>query len=91
MEISQGNSLCSYLYLKQAKKNSLFFSSFLQNQRTGVWNRSYSRVGGVGTSGKGEVAGKRGRKVNTVQKCVHIYVNAKMIPIETIPAMGAEG
>jgi hypothetical protein len=37
------------------------------------------------------VAGKRGRKVNTVQKCVHIYVNAKMIPIETIPAMGAEG
>jgi hypothetical protein len=23
-----------------------------------------------------------------VQKCVHLYVNGKMIPIETIPGMG---
>jgi hypothetical protein len=28
---------------------------------------------------------ERGRRVNTVQKiCVHMYVNAKMIPVETI-------
>jgi hypothetical protein len=40
METLQGNSLCSYLYLKQAKLS--FF--FLQNQRTGGWNRS--AVGG---------------------------------------------
>jgi hypothetical protein len=31
------------------------------------------------TSGSGEVAGKGGRRVNTAQKCVHMYVNAKTI------------
>jgi hypothetical protein len=29
-------------------------------------------------------------RVHTVQKCVHMYVNAKMIPVETIPRMGRE-
>jgi hypothetical protein len=24
------------------------------------------------------------------KKCVHMYTNAKMIPVETIPAMGKE-
>jgi hypothetical protein len=34
------------------------------------------------------MAGKRGRRVNTVQKkWIHIYVNAKIIPVETIPGM----
>jgi hypothetical protein len=42
---------------------------------------------GVGTSGRGEVEGKGGRKVNIVQKCVHMYVNAKMIAVETIVGM----
>jgi hypothetical protein len=23
-----------------------------------------------------------------VQKCVHVYINAKVIPVETIPGMG---
>jgi hypothetical protein len=32
---------------------------------------------------KGEVARKGSRRVNTVQKCVHMYINAKMIPVET--------
>jgi hypothetical protein len=40
MEIPQGNSLYSYLYLKQAKMacfSSCLFSFFLlQNQRTGI-------------------------------------------------------
>jgi hypothetical protein len=29
-----------------------------------------------------------GRRVNMVQKFVHMYVNAKMITVETIPGMG---
>jgi hypothetical protein len=29
MEISEGNSLCSYLYLKQAKTSFFLFFSFL--------------------------------------------------------------
>jgi hypothetical protein len=37
--ISQGNFLCSYLYLKQAKMSFYFF--LLQNQRTDGQNRSY--------------------------------------------------
>jgi hypothetical protein len=29
--------------------------------------------------------GKGDRRVNTVQKSVHMYVNAKMIPVENVP------
>jgi hypothetical protein len=29
--------------------------------------------------------GKGDRRVNIVKKSVHMYVNAKMIPIETVP------
>jgi hypothetical protein len=39
MEIPQGNSLCSYLYCKQAKMSYFsFLFSLLQNQRTGGRN-----------------------------------------------------
>jgi hypothetical protein len=65
MEISQGKSLCIHLYLKQAKCHVLLF--LLQNWRTGGPNRSYLG-GGIGTSGRGKMAGKGDRKVNAVQK-----------------------
>jgi hypothetical protein len=67
-----------------------FFSLFfflVQNWIIGKQNRSCQRWVGVGTSGRGEVEGKGGRKVNIVQKCVHMYVNAKMIAVETIVGM----
>jgi hypothetical protein len=32
--------------------------------------------------------GKESRRVNMVGKCIHIYINAKMIPFETIPGIG---
>jgi hypothetical protein len=37
--------------------------------------------------------GKEGRRVNMVQKnvCVHMYVNAKMMPVGTIPGFGEGG
>jgi hypothetical protein len=39
MEISQGNSLCNYLYLKQPKMSFFYFFFFLQqNQRKGGRN-----------------------------------------------------
>jgi hypothetical protein len=38
----------------------------------------------VGTSGREEVAEKGGRSMNTVQKCVHMYVNVKMIPVKIV-------
>jgi hypothetical protein len=28
------------------------------------------------------------RKVNVCKYCVHMYINVKMIPVETIPGMG---
>jgi hypothetical protein len=56
---------------------------------------------GVSISGKGKEAGEGGRErvwedeysTNTVCSifvdiCVHIYVNGKMIPVETVPGMG---
>jgi hypothetical protein len=70
---------------------SLFYFLFflLQNRRMEEQNRIVQ--GGVGTSERGEVVQKGVRKVNMVQKkCVHMYVNAKMIPVETIPGMGEE-
>jgi hypothetical protein len=33
-------------------------------------------------------AGKWGRRVISVKKCIHMYINAKMRPFETIPVMG---
>jgi hypothetical protein len=58
MEISQENSLCSHLYLKQAKMS--FFSFLpLQNQRTGERNRSW-RGRRVATTGWGGGGGEKG-------------------------------
>jgi hypothetical protein len=73
VEISQGNSQCSYLCLKQAKMSCFSFYLF-------SFTKSEQRVeqvlqgGGLGTSWGREVAGKEGRRVNMVQKCVHMYV-----------------
>jgi hypothetical protein len=66
-----------------------FFLSFLfllQNQITRGQNMSCPGEGN-GTNGRGEVTGKGGRR----EKCVHIYVNAKMTPVETIPGIGKGG
>jgi hypothetical protein len=63
---------------------SLFSSTKLREQegRTGP-----AQGGGLVTSERGEVAGKGGRRV---KYCVHMCVNAKMIPVETIPGVGGE-
>jgi hypothetical protein len=42
----------------------------------------------AGTSGRGEVKRKGVRRVNMVQRCVHMYVDAEMVPVETIPEIG---
>jgi hypothetical protein len=36
------------------------------------------------------VVGKGGRRVNGGKNCVNMHVNAKMIPVETIPGIGGE-
>jgi hypothetical protein len=85
MEISKGNSLCSYL--KQTRM-SLFF--FLQNQRTGGWNRSRERrecyQGEVdGTTERGKEVGKgHGRVVQIL--CTYVC-KRKMLAAETTPGM----
>jgi hypothetical protein len=69
LEISKGNSLCSYLYLKQAKMSYFsfylfsFFSTQLENRRA---EQVLPSGGGLALVG-GEVLGKGGRRVNTVQ------------------------
>jgi hypothetical protein len=79
--------MCSYLYLKQAKMSSFSFF-LLQNQRKGGQNKScpWGRVLVVPVGGEsGREGGRRGI---WSKKCVHTYVNAKMIPVETIPGIG---
>jgi hypothetical protein len=65
-EISQGNSLCIYLYLKQTKCH--FFSYKIREQEGGT----DAVQGRFGTSGRGEVVGKVDRRVNTMQKNVYM-------------------
>jgi hypothetical protein len=79
MEMSQGNSLCSYL--KQTKLSFLFFFFY----------KIREQEGGTGpTSGSGEEVGKGCGKVNMVQILCTYYINGKMIPVETIPGMGGK-
>jgi hypothetical protein len=51
-------------------------------------NRRAEQVLGRWSQWDGKVLGKGGRRVNVIQKCVHMYVNAKMIPTETVPGVG---
>jgi hypothetical protein len=78
MEISQGNFLCSYLYLKL--KCHVFHFIFSLKPCLG---------GMDGTSGSREVLGKEGE--HSEIKCVHMEVNAKMMPVETTPETGGQG
>jgi hypothetical protein len=75
--------LCSYP--KQAKMSFYFFYI--------IGDRRAELVlpGRIGTNKKGEKVGKGCGKVNIIQKLVYIYVNGKMVPVETIPGMGVEG
>jgi hypothetical protein len=75
MEISQGNSLCSYLYLKKAKMSFFLFSSTkLENKRVEHVLRWGGREEKAGTSGSGEMVGKEGSRVNMVQNIyTHVY------------------
>jgi hypothetical protein len=55
-------------------------------------NRRAKQVlpGRVVTSRKREVVGKRVRGRIWCKYCVHVYINGKMRPVETIPGMGEE-
>jgi hypothetical protein len=59
-----------------------FLFLLLHNWTTGGWSKSCTGER-AGTSGRGKVLGKGGRRLNMVQKCAHMYVNAKIIPVET--------
>jgi hypothetical protein len=91
MKVSQGNSLCNFLYPKQAKMPCFFYFIFFlpQNQRTGVWNKSCPGER-AGISGMGRCRGKGLGGQIWCKKCVHMYVNAKMKPVETTPGIGEE-
>jgi hypothetical protein len=53
MEISQGNSLCSYLYLKQAKMSFIFYFFFYKIRQQEGRTGPAQGVGDVGTCGWG--------------------------------------
>jgi hypothetical protein len=55
---------------------SLFFSAKSENRR--AERGGLAPVGGVRVR-------KGSRRVNTCKKCAHLHVNAKMIPVETVP------
>jgi hypothetical protein len=76
MEISQENSLCSTTFIsnKQKCRFFLFFLSCTKSESRRVGSGSSWGAGWRhGRSGRGEVAGKAGRRVNTAQKmCTYV-------------------
>jgi hypothetical protein len=75
MEISRGNSLCSYLYFKQAKTScfSFIFCFFFYRIREQESSIGPAGGEGVGISGRREVVGKGGRRMYTAQiMCTHV-------------------
>jgi hypothetical protein len=88
MEIPQANSLCSYLYLKQAKMSC--FPFYLSSSKK--LESDCAHGGGLTPVGGG--AGWPGKRIGgwiQWKKWVHMYVNAKMISVETIPWIGGGG
>jgi hypothetical protein len=82
MGTTEGNFLCSHLYLKLTKRHgshfifSVFPSTKLANRIVDqillcVWEGWHQWDGGGG--------GERGRRMNMYNQCLHMYVNAKMI------------
>jgi hypothetical protein len=55
---------------------SFFLHKIGEQVRTGAW--------GDGISGRGEKVGKE------YKYCVHMNINGKMIPVDTVPGMGEE-
>jgi hypothetical protein len=68
------------------KQKCLIFSFFFYKigEQEGGTDPAQGVREGFATS-EGGVAGKEGRSVIMIQKCVQMYPNAKMIPLETIP------
>jgi hypothetical protein len=66
-----------------------FIFSLLQNQRTE--GRTGPAWWGVGISERGKVVGKGDRRVNMVQKCVHMYADEKQYLLKLFQESGAGG
>jgi hypothetical protein len=86
IEMSQGKSLCSYLITNNQKCHFFLLSSIKSNRR----EEQVLPDRGIGTSGRERSQRKVGRGKIQYKKCVHVYVNAKMIPVETIPGLQGE-
>jgi hypothetical protein len=76
MEISQGNFLCSYLYLKQAKMSCFPFHLF------SFFFYKTEQKGGTGPEGVGGVhKWEGGRRLNRLQKmCTHAGKQCESTP-----------
>jgi hypothetical protein len=68
VEVSQRHTLCSYLYLKQAKMSFFFIFSFFFYKIGEQEGRTSPAQGGGPPSERGKVD----KKVNTVQK-INVY------------------
>jgi hypothetical protein len=92
MDISHGNCLCSYPYLKLARtgKNMMFIFYLFTSTKS---NTSCRRVGGFGLAPVGR--GKwweRSRQVNMAQiMYTHVYKCKKMISVEVVPGISGGG
>jgi hypothetical protein len=80
-ETTKGNSLCSYLYLKLSQISCFPFYIF---SSTKLENKRVEEGVPVGRGSGGE----RDRRMSTVQIMYTHDLNAKMIPVETVPGLG---
>jgi hypothetical protein len=82
MGTSQGNSLCSYLYLKLAKHHVSCFIYYVFSSIKPENRRVKEVLPGEGVGG-----GKRGKRMTMVQTMYTQVCKCKMIPVETIPGI----
>jgi hypothetical protein len=76
-------------YINKLLKCHFFLFLFLQNQRKRGQNRCFLKSAGISGGG-----GRRRKGVGEwiwCKYCVHIYVNGKIRPVETIPGIEAMG
>jgi hypothetical protein len=90
----------TWKYHKEAPSAATFISNKLQCHvfhfiffpfpSTKLENRTKSPAHGEWSASVGgeEMLGKGNSRMNMVQKYVHMYVNAKMIPFKTTPGIG---
>jgi hypothetical protein len=82
-------TLCVAIFISSNQKCYAFLFFFFSCTKSESRNKScVGAGGGISTDGRGKIVGKGGRRVNTVKRCVHMHVNAKLYHLKLFQEWG---